>query len=377
MDPVAAFAALSDAVLAVARERELEPVLDRIVAAARTLSGARYAALGVPDEDGTGFGRFLTAGLTDSEIEAIGPLPRTHGLLGSLLADPTPYRTDEVRADPRSVGWWPSAHPDMHQFLGVPIVARGEVIGALYLTDREDGRPFDDDDQRLMEVLAAHAAVAIEHARLHDLSRELHVVEERNRLARELHDAMTQTLFSLSLTADAAASHVRTDPDLAAEELQAVRTLARTGMAELRSLVFELRPVELEAEGLGPALVKHASVLERAHGVPVEVTCRGERRLDPAVEREVFRVASEALHNAVRHAAPSRVTVSLDTDAAAGVRLTVADDGTGFDPADPAIPARRLGLTSMRERAAALGGTLEVRSHPGQGTTVVLAVPGA
>jgi signal transduction histidine kinase len=370
VDPAAAFAAMSDAVLAVARERELEPVLDRIVHTARDLSGARYAALGVPDEDGASFTRFLTAGLTDAEIEAIGPLPRTHGLLGSMLGDPHPYRTGEVRDDPRAVGWWPGAHPDMHQFLGVPIVSKGEVIGALYLTDREDGRPFDDDDQRLMEVLAAHAAVAIDNER----SRELNVAEERNRLARELHDAMTQTLFSLSLVADAAATHLHSDPDLAAEELHRVRHLARAGMAELRSLVFELRPVELEVEGLGPALAKNAAVLERAHGVPVSVECRGERRLDPGVEREVFRIASEALHNALRHATPSHVQVALDTTR--GVRLTVTDDGTGFLPDAPAIGARRLGLTSMRERAAALGGELDVRSAPGEGTTVLLVVAG-
>lgn len=375
MDAAAAFAAMSDAVLAVGGERELDSVLERLVETARTLVGARYAALGVPDETGRGFARFLTAGLTDAEIEAIGDLPRTHGLLGHLLADPSPYRTEEVRADPRAVGWWPQAHPDMHRFLGVPIVAKGEIIGALYLTDREDGSPFDDADQRVIEVLAAHAAVAIENARLHERSRELSVVEERNRLARELHDAMTQTLFSLSLTADAAAAHVRTEPDRAAEELDAVRTLARAGMAELRSLVFELRPAELDAEGLGPALVKHAAVVERAHGVPITVTVRGERRLPPDVEREVFRVATEALHNAVRHARPGAVAVELDTGDDA-VRLTIADDGAGFDPTDPSIASRRLGLTSMRERAAALGGTLDVRSAPMHGTTVELRVAG-
>src|SRR3954471_11790068 len=130
---------MSDVVLSVAGERDVEPVLERLVGAARELVGARYAALGVPDDEGTGFARFLTAGLTDEEVEAIGDLPRTHGLLGALLQDPTPYRTDNVRRDPRAVGWWPAAHPDMRSFLGVPIVAAGEVIGALYLTERCDG----------------------------------------------------------------------------------------------------------------------------------------------------------------------------------------------------------------------------------------------
>src|ERR671939_589251 len=136
-----AFRALSDVVLAMAAEREVEPVLQRVVHAARELGAARYAALGVPDGQGA-FARFITSGMSEQLIAAMGPLPRTHGLLGAMLESPRPYRTDDIRRDPRFRGWWPDAHPQMRSFLGVPIVARGRIIGALYLTEREGAAEF-------------------------------------------------------------------------------------------------------------------------------------------------------------------------------------------------------------------------------------------
>ncbi len=364
---------MSDAVLAIAAELSLEPVLDKLVHAARDLVGARYAALGVPDEDGTGFSRFLTAGMSDDVVAAIGPLPRTHGLLGAMLSDPTPYRTDDITADPRFWGW-PPAHPPMRSFLGVPIVSKGDVVGAFYLTDKEDAAGFDQVDQELIELLAAHAAIAMENARLYERSRELSVIEERNRLARELHDAMTQTLFSLSLTADAAATLVRSDPDRAEAEIRRVKELAGDTMAELRSLIFELRPAELESEGFVATLGKHLAVLERTSGLRLRLEVDGERRLPGAVEDQLFRIVQEALNNAVRHARAATVTVRIAM-AADTVLVEVSDDGVGFEPSARAIRSTHLGLTSMRERAQALGGVLAVESSAGRGTTVRVEVP--
>ncbi|MDQ3306037.1 MAG: GAF domain-containing protein, partial [Actinomycetota bacterium] len=199
----AALAAVSEAILGLAGPRSVDAVLQHLVIAARDLVGATYAALGTADAEGDGFSRFITAGMSDELIDAIGPLPRTHGLLGSLLVDPTPYRSEDVATDPRFT-WWPSAHPRMHSFLGVPIVFKGDVIGALYLADKQGPSTFDEADERLLSLLAAHAAVAMEQARLLEASRELSVAEERARLARELHDATVQTLFSLSRPASVA-----------------------------------------------------------------------------------------------------------------------------------------------------------------------------
>ena len=200
-DRSAALAAVSDALLGIAGDLRSDAVLERLVDAARGLAGARYAALGVPDEAGDGFSRWISAGLTDEEIDAIGPLPRTHGLLGAALLDPEPFRSEDVRTDERFLGWWPAAHPDLDAFLAVPIVFRGDVVAAFYLANKDGG--FTRDDERLVRDLAAHAAVLIEHARLYEASQELSVLEERNRMARELHDALTQSLFGLRLRLEA------------------------------------------------------------------------------------------------------------------------------------------------------------------------------
>jgi GAF domain-containing protein len=224
-----ALQAMSDAVLAIAAELSVEPVLQRLVDSARELAGARYAAIGVPDGDG-GFARFITSGMSDELVAAMGPLPRTHGMLGAMLEGDRPYRSQDIRRHPRFRGWWPRAHPQMRSFLGVPIVARGGNIGAFYLTDKVGAEAFDAEDQRLIEMLAAHAAIAIENARLYERSRELTVVEERNRVARELHDSVTQNLFGVVLAAETAATLIDRDPETARVQLQRVQELARAGM---------------------------------------------------------------------------------------------------------------------------------------------------
>ncbi len=372
-DSGGALSAVADAVLGIAGDLSINTVLERLVSAARELVDARYAALGVPD-DGGGFARFLTSGMTDAEVEALGPLPRTHGLLGAMLADPAPYRTADVTTDPRFRGWWPAGHPVMRSFLGVPIVFKGDVIGAFYLTDKTTGDTFTEDDEHTVGVLAAHAAVLMEHARMYEQSRELSVLDERNRLARELHDAMTQTLFSLRLAVETAAALVTADPAGAAAELDAARGLVDATFAELRALVFELRPPALDADGLVTTVRKHLEVAGRAHGLRVEVTAVGDERLPPQTERELFRIVQEAVTNVLRHARASTLHVALAFEPGR-VTVSVRDDGRGFDPAARSIRSRRLGLTSMRERARALGGSLSVESAPGEGTTVRVEVP--
>jgi signal transduction histidine kinase len=371
MDP--ALQAVSDAVLAIAAERSVDEVLQRLVDSARELVDARYAAIGVPDGDG-GFAKFLTSGMTDAQYEALGALPRTHGLLGAMLTSPEPYRVPNVQDDPRFEGW-PAAHPNMRSFLGVPIVGCGEVVGAFYLTDKKGGRDavFSDDDLELIQLLAAHAAIALENAELHERSRELSTIEERKRLARELHDSVTQTLFSIGLTAEAAAALLESEPARAREELAELQNLTREALREMRSLIFELRPAELETEGLAAALRKHVEVLRRVYPQEIECSVDGERRLPAPVEKGLLRIAQEALANALRHAGAGRVSLTLDaSDSAVSVR--VSDDGHGFDPVEAATRSRRLGLTSMRERAEALGGELAISSAPGQGTIVEVRV---
>jgi signal transduction histidine kinase len=369
-----AFEAMSDAVLAVAAERSVESILQKLVHAARALVGARYAALGIPDGEGA-FAEFITSGMTEKLIAAMGPLPRTHGLLGAMLDVEEPYLTSDIRQDPRFRGWWPRAHPEMRSFLGVPIVSRNGVIGAFYLTDKETAPEFSEADEELIVMLAAHAAIAIENARLYERSRELSIVEERNRLARELHDAVSQKLFGLVLSAEAVETLLERDhPVEARAELERLHGLAKEAMEELRALVFELRPPALESEGLATALRKHVAVLRRAHPAAIELEVHGEPPREPVLEREVFRIAQEALQNALRHAEAARLDVRLEATNGR-LALSVADDGVGFDPDAIGVRSRRLGLTSMEERARAVGGTLTIDSSPGAGTTVRLDVP--
>lgn len=369
-----AFEGLSEAVLQMTSEqRSLDRVLKTMAHVARRLARARYAAIGIPDEEG-GFEKFVASGITAKQWDAIGDLPRQHGLLGAMLDRPTSFRSLNIQDDPRFEGW-PDAHPRMRSLLGVPVVLRGRVVGAFYVTDKKGprGSTFSEEDERLIEALAAHAAVAIENARLFERSRELSVVEERNRLARELHDAVNQTLFSATLTAEAAAMLVDSDPAEAKRQLRALQELTRAAIDEMRSLIFELRPADLGADGLVATLGKHVDVLRRVHGKKLELSVEGEPQLDATIEREVFRIAQEALANALTHGAPECVEVQLQMPDSA-LRLRVTDDGTGFDPNVRDV-RRRLGLVSMRERAEAIGGRLEIDSSPGVGTTVTLEVP--
>ena len=365
-----ALKAVSDAVLAVAANLSVDEVLQKLVDASRELAGARYAALGIPDGSG-GFRRFLVAGMSDELIASMGPLPRTHGMLAAMLHQAEPYRTDDIHDDPRFRGWWPRQHPDMRSFLGVPIAgADGTIIGAFYLTEKQDAEVFDAEDQELIELLAAHASIAITNARLYEQSRELSILSERNRLALELHDVVSQKLFSVMLTAEAAATQIDDDPIAARAQLGRLRDLSKEALDELRSLILGLRPPELERDGLAVTLRKEVEMVARTHGTDVEL------QVDPGVtsdggERELalLRIAHEALHNAVRHAHAEHVVVRLTGDDGRTV-IEVSDDGIGFDPHAADVRSRHLGLTSMEERTRELQGRLKIRSAPGQGTTV-------
>ena len=366
--------AVSDAVLSVAAERSVEEVLQRLVESARELAGARYAALGTPDGE-DGFTRFLTSGMSDELVAALGPLPRTHGMLGAMLETAESFRTTDIHDDPRFRGWWPKGHPDMRSFLGVPISAREGVIGAFYLTEKVGASDFTEADQKLIELLAAHAAIAITNARLYEQSRELSILSERNRLALELHDAVSQKLFSLVLTAEAAATLVGRDADSAGEQLARLKMLAQEALDELRGLIFELRPPDLERDGLCGVLRKHVDVLRQRQSGEINLELEDGIGGDPERDAEILRIAQEALHNALRHAGAEHVTVRLRADNEELV-LEVEDDGVGFDPSAPELRSKRLGLTSMEERATRLGGRLEIDSRPGAGTSVHLAVRG-
>ncbi|MFG3437995.1 GAF domain-containing sensor histidine kinase [Nonomuraea sp. NPDC047897] len=359
--------AVSSAVLAVTRHLSVREVLQVIVRSAQRLLDARYAALGVPDDDGS-FGEFVAEGITDRQWAAIGPLPRQHGMLGAMLREGAPVRLPDLREDPR-FEYWPKAHPVMKDFLGVPIRDGDEVLGIIFLANKRAEGGFTAGDQDLLTLFAAHAAIALTNARLYERGRELAMLEERNRMARELHDAVTQKLFSLRLSAQAASTVLDRDRARAAAELERVQRLAGEALAELRAVIVELRPAELDRHGLAETLRKHVRLLDRLHPVRVVFDCGELPPIEPAVEVAVLRVAQEALHNALRHADAAEVSVRLGHGDGRLV-LSVRDDGRGFDQAD----SRGLGLVSMRERAESVGGVMTVESALGAGTAVRVEV---
>ncbi|MCD9878962.1 GAF domain-containing sensor histidine kinase [Streptomyces guryensis] len=376
--PRSGLTAVSSALLAMSRHLEVRDVLKTIVASARELLDAQYAALGVPDDHG-GFAQFVVDGVSDAQWKAIGPLPRQHGILAAMLQEAKIERLADVRNDPRFEGW-PSAHPDMSDFLGLPVRDGEEVIGALFLANKncpkaEGSCGFTEEDEDLLSILAQHAAIALTNARLYERSRELTIAEERSRLAHELHDAVSQKLFSLRLTAQAAAALVDRDPSRAKGELQQVAVLAAEAADELRAAVVELRPAALDEDGLVATLRTQIQVLDRAHTARVTFDSRGVRALPAAQEEAVLRVAQEALHNALRHSGAQHVDVAL-ARRDGGAVLRVTDDGSGFDPRSIRRAGRHLGLVSMRDRASGVGGVLTVESAPGKGTTIEMEVPG-
>ncbi|MFE7318152.1 GAF domain-containing sensor histidine kinase [Streptomyces sp. NPDC057555] len=376
--PGAGIPAVSTAILAMSRHLEVRDVLKTIVASARELLDAEYAALGVPDDHG-GFAQFVVDGVSAEQWKAIGPLPRQHGILAAMLHSATPERLADVRQDPR-FGGWPDAHPDMSDFLGLPVADGDEILGALFLANKRCPKPaggcgFTEEDERLLGILAQHAAIALTNARLYERSRELTIAGERARLAHELHDAVAQKLFSLRLTAQAATALVDRDPARAKDELHQVAALAAEAADELRAAVVELRPAALDEDGLVATLRSQVQVLDRAHAARVTFSAQGVRALPSAQEEAMLRVAQEALHNALRHSGAGQVQVSL-TRAGQGALLRVADDGRGFDTHVVRRAGRHLGLVSMHDRAGGVGGTLTVESEPGKGTAVEMEVPG-
>jgi len=371
---------VSQAVLSVSRQLSVRDVLQVIVRSARSLVGARYAALGVPDAADS-FAEFVVDGVSPAEWAAIGPLPRRHGMLAVLLREGRPQRLADIRADPRFQGF-PSAHPPMTHFLGVPVRDGDRVLGIIFAANKVTAKSsgFTERDEEILTLFATHAAIALTNARLTERSREVSVLTERARLARELHDAVTQKLFSLRAHARAAAVLAARPAGSAGavaaltEEMAAVESLAAEAHAELRAVIDGLAPPDLADGGLAESVRRYAALAARAHGVPVRVSVAEDLpALGPDTEAALYRVAQEALHNALRHAAASSVRICLTRGSSSlrgGSRaavLEVADDGQGFVVGGPSAG---LGLASMRDRMCAVGGSLTVESAPGDGTRI-------
>ena len=353
---------LLDAVLVVGSELELASVLQRIIEAAADLVNARYGALGVLNESGNALSEFITVGLSNEQRVAIGALPKGHGILGLLIDDPTPLRLPDLREHPASFGFPPN-HPPMTSFLGVPIRVRDQVFGNLYLCDKADGDVFSDIDEEMTVALASAAGVAIENARLHARVADIALFEDRERIARELHDNVIQRLFATGLTLQGTI-RLAVNPELAVRVQRAVDDLDDT-IRELRSAIFELNTARQPGRSVRQDALDVCAQSARALGFEPVVRFDGpiDSSVDDTVAEHLFAVLREALSNVARHAEATSVNVEINARDER-LELVVEDNGAaGFDPG----PGGR-GIDNMRARAARLGGTLSIEPRDEQGT---------
>ncbi len=362
---------LLDAVLTIGSDLDLPAMLHRIVGAAAELVDARYAALGVLDETGTRLAQFITVGLDEEQRRRIGDLPEGHGILGLLIVDAQPIRLPDLNEHPDSFGF-PPEHPPMHSFLGVPIRVRDHVFGNLYLTDKTTGEVFTDVDEELVVGLASAAAVAIENARLHARLAEMVLVDDRERIARDLHDTVIQRLFATGLSLQATPRSVRADPDAAVNRIEtAVDDLDLT-VKHIRTAIFGLESTRTVEEGVRARVLALTRDAAAALGFEPRVLFDGavDAGVSSVVSGELVATLREALSNVVRHAQAARVDVEVVVGDE--IALRVQDDGVG--PPAPGTTSGN-GLRNMAARAEKLGGRFELRPGSPSGSVLEWCVP--
>ena len=363
---------LLDAVVAVGSGLDLPTMLRRITELAVELVDARYGALGVLDETGTRLSQFITVGVDDEVHRAIGHLPEGHGILGLLIIDAEPLRLPDLNEHPDSFGFPPN-HPEMRSFLGVPIRVGDQVFGNLYLTEKQSAEVFSDVDEELLVGLAAAAGVAIDNARLHARVAELALYEDRERIARDLHDTVIQRLFATGLSLQGTAPLVHRDPAAAAGRIEsAVDDLDET-VKHIRTAIFALEASRPHQEGVRDRILALSHEAGGALGFEPTVLLDGpiDAALSDDLAADLLATLREAMSNVARHAGASKVDVAV-VAGPGRLRVQVADDGIGIQ-AEPDEGGH--GLANMRARAARHGGELEVSSDRARGTVLRWDVP--
>ena len=367
--PPRSFRQLLDAVITIGADLDLLTVLQHIVDAATSLADARYGALGVLDPTRTFLTDFLTVGVDEETRADIGELPKGHGILGLLIADPRPLRLPDLRAHPDSFGF-PPGHPPMRSFLGVTVTVRGAVFGNLYLTDKRSDDAFSEADEELLVGFATAAGIAIDNARLHASLSELALLQDRERIAMDLHDTVIQQLFAVGLSLQAMLRRVKDPTSPSASRPRWTTSTRRSSRSARPSSTSTRRPRRAaSATGCSPSSPRSATALPSTPVVvfegPIEVV------VDQASADELVVVLREALSNVARHAEASRIEVTLVADDST-VTLTVEDDGVG-PPAE--APDHGSGLRNMASRAERLGGSFELARRAGGGACQRWSVP--
>ncbi len=368
------FAALDDAIRAMTSLLAVDRVLQAIVDRARELIGSRYAALGISDVDGT-IEQFITSGMSRTERALVGAPPHGRGILGAIMREAGTIRLADVASDPRRVGF-PANHPVMHAFLGVPVRVRGRIIGNLYLTEKEGG--FTDEDVRVVEAFAGHAGIAMENARLHEQVQRLAVVEERERIGRDLHDGIIQAIYAVGLSLEDVPDMLEGEPDEARRRVErAIDSLDQT-IRDIRNFIFGLRPQLLEGVRLVEGLDALADEFRVNTMIDIDLRVGPDARdvaISPTRTLELLAIVREGLSNVARHARATQATITVLPEVnGPGLVLELADNGVGFDPA-AARSGSHQGLRNIRGRAAAIEAELDIDSRVGAGTRIIVRVP--
>jgi signal transduction histidine kinase len=345
-------------------------LLHHLIDEARSMTNARYGALGVLGEDGSTLSEFLTVGLEPEEIERIGALPTGKGVLGTLISSPQPLRLPRLEAHADSYGF-PPDHPPMHSFLGVPIKVRDEVYGNLYLTDKIGWSEFTSDDEALIGALAVTAGIAIENARLHARVQESVVYEERDRLARDLHDTVIQRLFAIGLALQSLSANPSA-PRNSERLTEAIADIDNT-IRQVRTTIFELGSAGI-SRGARDNVLELLQELRPVVGFKVQASFEGpvDAAIPDIVTEHLLAVIREAVTNIGRHAHANEATVTL-TVRDGRCQLRVVDDGGGFAGSGPG--AGGLGLGNLQRRAEKLHGEFLIDSPESGGTVLNWSVP--
>jgi signal transduction histidine kinase len=365
--------ALDRATRAIAGELDVDRVLQLIVDGVRDLVGARYAALGTIDARGR-IDVFITSGISDELRRRIGPLPQGHGLLGTIIREGATLRIPDIARHPDSYGF-PPEHPPMHSLLGVPVRVAGRPVGNFYLTEKAGATEFTAADQELVEMFALHAGIAIQNARLHQDVQQLAIVDERLRISRDLHDGIIQSIYAVSLSLEDVPELIEENEAEAVSRVDRAVDRLHTTIGDIRTLIVGLGPES--GDGLQLALESMARELLAGSDIDFSLDLSGapevDGRLPPEAGHELVQIAREAVSNVARHSHAGRAALSLRVQADTAI-LSVEDDGVGFDPGQR-LGSSHFGLANLRDRAAAVAGTLTIESEQGKGSRIIVRLP--
>jgi signal transduction histidine kinase len=361
--------ALHGAALDVTAELSLDLVLKKVVEQARNLVGAKYGALSVIGKDNQILS-FITSGISPEDRIAIGPPPVGHGLLGIVLREGQHLRLGDLTQHSHSQGF-PAHHPPMRSLLAVPIPCKGPFLGNLYLTEKVGGSQFTEDDEDTLVRFALQAALAIDNAHLHEQVADLAVAQERLHIAHEMHDGLAQVLGYVNTKVQAAEAYLRREkPEEAGAQLRELSSAARSAYSDVRESIVGLRTLPGPQRPLTAVLEEYLRSWEEMSRVSTSLRIDSSVHLRPSQELQIVRIIQEALTNVRKHAKAAHATIEIRREDGKLVTV-ISDDGVGFSAAARArgeFP--QFGLSTMRERAASIGGTLTIDSIPGSGTKV-------